>query len=151
MATATLNEAVAADKSAILALLEGISRAHYNKDAAAIEAVYTQGAAIFNLAPPLTHHGINRQEKQAWLDSWDGPVEIESRDFDVTVSGDFAFCHGFMRMEGKKKGADRRVNFWMRETLCLHREGPGWKIVHEHTSVPFYMDDSVRPAFDLKP
>jgi ketosteroid isomerase-like protein len=110
-----------------------------------------QGAAIFNLAPPLTHHGINRQEKQAWLDSWDGPVEIESRDFDVTVSGDFAFCHGFMRMEGKKKGADRRVNFWMRETLCLHREGPGWKIVHEHTSVPFYMDDSVRPAFDLKP
>ena len=25
------------------------------------------------------------------------------------------------------------------------------KIVHEHTSVPFYMDGTQRPAFDLKP
>jgi len=24
-------------------------------------------------------------------------------------------------------------------------------VVHEHTSVPFYMDASLRPAFDLKP
>jgi ketosteroid isomerase-like protein len=39
----------------------------------------------------------------------------------------------------------------MRETLCLAREGDGWTIVHEHTSVPFYMDGSNRPAFDLEP
>jgi PhnB protein len=43
------------------------------------------------------------------------------------------------------------VNFWMRETLCLARRGSGWRIVHEHTSVPFYMDASLRPAFDLEP
>jgi ketosteroid isomerase-like protein len=39
----------------------------------------------------------------------------------------------------------------MRETLCLEREADSWRIVHEHTSVPFYMDGSMRPAFDLKP
>lgn len=40
----------------------------------------------------------------------------------------------------------------MRETLCLERQGSGeWKIVHEHTSVPFYMDATLRPAFDLEP
>jgi ketosteroid isomerase-like protein len=39
----------------------------------------------------------------------------------------------------------------MRETLCLERQGGGWRIVHEHTSVPFYMDAALRPAFDLQP
>jgi ketosteroid isomerase-like protein len=67
------------------------------------------------------------------------------------VSGDFAVCHGFMHMSGTKKGAEQAVNFWMRETLCLQRQGDGWRIVHEHTSVPFYMDASLRPAFDLQP
>jgi ketosteroid isomerase-like protein len=62
-----------------------------------------------------------------------------------------AFAHGYMRMQGRKKGAEHDANFWMRETLCLAREGNGWKIVHEHTSVPFYMDGSNRPAFDLEP
>jgi ketosteroid isomerase-like protein len=56
-----------------------------------------------------------------------------------------------MRMEGRKKGADQRVNFWMRETLCLERQAGTWCIVHEHTSVPFYLDASLRPAFDLEP
>jgi ketosteroid isomerase-like protein len=39
----------------------------------------------------------------------------------------------------------------MRETVCLHRVDGAWKIVHQHTSVPFYMDATLRPAFDLKP
>jgi ketosteroid isomerase-like protein len=54
-------------------------------------------------------------------------------------------------MDGNKKGVDQRVSFWMRETLCLLRKGEAWQIVHEHTSVPFYMDGSLRPAFDLQP
>jgi hypothetical protein len=28
---------------------------------------------------------------------------------------------------------------------------PGEAVVHAHTSVPFYMDGSLRPAFDLQP
>jgi ketosteroid isomerase-like protein len=30
-------------------------------------------------------------------------------------------------------------------------EHGAWKIAHEHTSVPFYMDGSFRAAIDLKP
>ena len=69
----------------------------------------------------------------------------------MTIAGDTAFAHGYMRMKGQKKGADRDVDFWMRLTLCLERKGETWWIVHEHTSVPFYMDASTRPAFDLEP
>ena len=151
MATATFINSTAQDELAILAVIEGMAKARYDKNPRAIAAPYTPDAVIFNLAPPLVHRGIDIAETQAWLDTWDGPIEIEARDFHVTVSGDAAFCHGYMRMAGSKKGVDQRVTFWMRETLCLSRKADTWQITHEHTSVPFYMDGSLRPAFDLNP
>ncbi|WP_446719495.1 hypothetical protein [Inquilinus sp. OTU3971] len=33
----------------------------------------------------------------------------------------------------------------------MRRAADGWVIVHEHESVPFYMDGSLRAAVDLKP
>ncbi len=139
------------DKADVLELIAGMAKARYDKNAGAIAAPYAHDAAIFNLAPPLVHRGIDLAETQAWLDTWEGPITIEPREFVVTVSGDMAFAQGYMRMQGRKKSADHDVNFWMRETLCLERTSDGWRIVHEHTSVPFYMDASTRPAFDLVP
>jgi ketosteroid isomerase-like protein len=139
------------DKAAILDLIANMAKARYDKNARAIAASYTEDAAIFNLAPPLIHRGIDLEETQAWLDTWNGPITIEPRDFEVTVDGNLAFCQGYLRMEGDKKGVEKRVSFWMRETLCLARNEDAWRIVHEHTSVPFYMDGSLRPAFDLQP
>jgi ketosteroid isomerase-like protein len=124
MSTATLNiqsTEYANDEAAVLAVIETIRQAHLDKDAATFAAQFARDTDVYNLAPPLVHHGIDLDEKRAWFDSWATPVEIESRDFKVTVSGDFAFCHGFLHMSGTKKGADRPVNFWMRETLCLER------------------------------
>jgi ketosteroid isomerase-like protein len=151
MSTATLIAPVSADEAEVLAVVEALQQTSYEKNAAAFAELFDPDAAVFNLAPPLTHHGIDHAEKQAWFDSWATPVTLEARDFKVTISGDLAFSHGFLRLAGTKKGAERGVNFWMRETLCLERTGGGWKIVHEHTSVPFYMDATLRPAFDLQP
>ena len=157
MSTATLkhqsttNGQTSKDEADIRALIESVNKAHHNKDAAAMLAPYTHDAVIFDLAPPLSHRGMNLHEEQAWLDTWEGPIHRESRDLSITVSGGFAFCHGFYRLSGTPKSAGRPVSFWMRATVCLLRDGGAWQIVHEHTSVPFYMDGSLRPAFDLKP
>jgi ketosteroid isomerase-like protein len=147
----TATDQTAKDEAAILSLIDRMKKARYDKNADAVAAQYTPDAAIHSLAPPLIHRGIDIPATKAWFDSWDGPVVIEPRDFHVTVSGDIAFCHGYMRLSGNKKGADQTVNFWMRETLCLERDADTWRIVHEHVSVPFYMDESLRPAFDLQP
>jgi ketosteroid isomerase-like protein len=72
-------------------------------------------------------------------------------DFKITVNGDFAFGYGFRRMSGTPKAAGSGISFWMRATVCLERVDSAWRIVHQHTSVPFYMDGSLRPAFDLQP
>jgi ketosteroid isomerase-like protein len=155
MATATMANAmqdvIQKDKADVLEVIAGMAKARYEKDARAIAAPYASDAAIFNLAPPLVHRGIDVAETQAWLETWATPITIEPRDFKVTIAGEHAFAYGYMRMQGRKKGADQEVNFWMRETLCLEREDGGWRIVHEHTSVPFYMDATTRPAFDLEP
>jgi ketosteroid isomerase-like protein len=139
------------DETEIRALIDRALQARHDKDAAAIVAPYTHDATVFSLAPPLIHYGVDRQQTQAWLDTWSTPIDLEPRDFSVTVSGDFAFCHGFLRMTGTKKGPEGKVDFWMRETMCLERIAGTWRIVHEHTSVPFYMDGTLRPAFDLVP
>src|ERR1700727_217502 len=103
-----------ADEPEIRGLIAKLHQAHHDKDAAAIASAYTPDAALFTLAPPLAHSGVNLKEKQAWLDTWDGPIELESSDLKVTVSGNAAFAHGFVQMKGTPKMAGREISFWMR-------------------------------------
>jgi ketosteroid isomerase-like protein len=136
----------------IHALLDQVSKAHHEKDAESIVAAYAPDAVVFNLAPPLRSLMMAKAaDVKAWLDTWDGPVEHEARDFSFEINGNAAFGYGYYRLGGNPKSAGRKVSFWMRATLFLRREADGWRIVHEHTSVPFYMDGSLRPAFDLEP
>ena len=156
MSTITLNEQSSTvnslkDEADIRALIESVHKAHHGKNAAAIAAAYAQDAAIFSLAPPLSHRGMDLEKKKAWLDTWEGPSIVSRAISAITVCGHFAFCPGFYRLSGTPKAAPQPVTFWMRATVCLSRSGSSWLIDHEHTSVRFYMDGSLRPAFDLKP
>ena len=151
MATVAMQTDVSKDEAEVLAVIDQLCRANHEKDAGGFAAMFVADVADYNLAPPLSHRGIDVREKQTWFDSWDGPVEVKARDFEVTVSGDVAFCHGFMHLKAISKAGARLVSFWMRSTLHLKREADGWRITHSHTSVPFYMDGSLRPAFDLNP
>jgi ketosteroid isomerase-like protein len=150
-ALSAVDRSATEDQGDIIALVEGMLWANHDKDADAFAAPFAGDAAVFNLTPPLVHDGIDLEVRRAWYDRWATPVDLESRDLRVTVSGDVTFCHGYLRMRGTKKGTKAAVDFWMRETLCLERICGAWKIVHEHTSVPFYMDASLLPAFDLEP
>ena len=147
----TERELVSRDERRIRDTIASLHRAHYTKDATAAAAQYASDAAIFSLAPPLEHRGVSIEEKRAWMETWETPIEILPRDLKITVCGDFAFAHSFLEMNGTKKGPEGDVRFWMRETLCFERIRGSWRIIHEHTSVPFYMDGTLRPAFDLRP
>jgi ketosteroid isomerase-like protein len=139
-----------AEKAAIEAVLEAVSQAHRDKDAVAIGARFAPNAVIFDLSPPLAHR-LDVPGLAAWLDGWEGPVDQELRDLDITVGGELAFCHALCKVSATTKSGGERAEWWQRVTVCLSRMGDGWKIVHEHTSVPFYMDGSSRAAIDLQP
>ena len=44
-----------------------------------------------------------------------------------------------------------KVDIWTRSTVIFRKEGSTWKVMHVHSSVPFYMDGSFKAAVDLKP
>ncbi len=151
MTTATVTDSPAKDDAAIRLIIDAIIKAHHDKDAAGIVAPYAPDAALYDLAPPLCHLGHDLEDVQAWLDTWEGPIENEARGFNFTIVDDLAVGHGYFRLAGLKKGAEGPISFWMRATMALRRDNGRWRIVHEHTSVPFYMDGSLKPAFDLEP
>ena len=137
------------DMQVIADIVSAQIRAHRARDADAIVAPYAPDALVYDLAPPLGHHGVDRDEIAAWLATWDGPVELTVRDIEISVDGALAVVTGLTRMQGEKGGTAHDI--WFRSTTCLKQAADGWRIVHEHTSVPFYMDGSVRAAVDLAP
>lgn len=108
-------------------------------DAQAIVDQYIPDAVVFSLAPPLRQPKDGTRDVatlQKWLDEKGGSVGSEVRDLEVTVGGDVAFCTGLERMGAPEGGPG---GLWQ------------WRIAHEHTSTPFYMDGSMRAAVDLLP
>jgi ketosteroid isomerase-like protein len=108
---------------------------------------------MFILAPPLKYEGdgvLGEQRLEEWFATWRGPLGYEIRDLCITVGDDVAFSHSLDRMSGTKTdGAN--VSLWLRATLGFRKIGGEWKIVHQHESVPFYMDGSFKAAVDLQP
>jgi len=119
------------------------------KDVAAVMKSGAPGFVSYSLAPPLKNKS-GKAGLQAWFDTWDGPIGYEMRDLKITAGGDVAFAHGLVRMSGRKADGEI-VDLWFRQTVGLKIFRGAWKIVHEHDSVPFYMDGSFRAAVDLAP
>lgn len=134
----------------IVAVCRKLAQAHADKDADTLAACYAPDAVIYDLAPPLGQRGFDRDGALAWFATWDGPIVVEAADVDLAVSGDVAFTTALNHMNGKKVDGEN-VDLWFRTTLCFRKNGEGWRIVHDHSSVPFLMDGSQRAALDLQP
>ncbi|MGO1080485.1 YybH family protein [Inquilinus sp. CA228] len=134
----------------IHALVGERSAALRRKDAKSVVACQAADYVLYSLAPPLRTEEAGTEGLEAWFATWRGPIGYEIHDLGIAAGGDVAFCHGFARMTGTKTDGES-VELWFRVTLGLRRAADGWTIVHEHESVPFYMDGSLRAAVDLKP
>jgi ketosteroid isomerase-like protein len=142
----------AAAEAEIRKLVGAREKSMHDKNAAGAVAQFASDAVVFDLSPPLRSvYGANADKVQEWMNSWEGPIETETRELKIRISGDVAYWYGYSRLSGRPKQSPQDVHFWMRMTLLLERMNGDWKVVHSHTSVPFYMDGSLRPAFDLEP
>lgn len=143
-------ETRAQDVAEIRAILDGRRQALHAKDARAMTARSAADVLIYDLAPPLATRGIDRASIEAWLATWEGPIEEEVHDLEIETGGDLALSTGLNRMRGTKTDGER-IDIWLRTTLGYRRIEGRWTVVHEHASVPFYMDGSLKAAVDLKP
>ena len=143
----------AADEAAIRTFIADRTAAMRKGDAAGVCRLYTSDAVVFSLAPPLVQPAGSASDVaqlQAWFDEKGGSVWSDVRDLAVTVSGDLALCTSLNSM-GAPPESPQPFALWYRSTLGLSRIGGEWRIAHEHTSTPFYMDGSMRAATDLEP
>lgn len=136
------------DESDIRALLDQQAKDMAAGDAAAAMAAYADGPVLYDLPPPL-QVSADADGLQEWIDGWDVPPKITYRDLEITVAGDLAVAWGFVHTAVRRDGEDG--GFWSRNTWAFRRGPDGWKITHNHNSVPFYMDKNQQAALDLEP
>lgn len=141
------------NEKAISRLLEKHLQGLRNKDASSVVECYASENVMFVMSPPLQFTPENAPGKnglEQWFAGWDGPIEYETRDQKITANDEIGFSSSLMRMHGTKTDGEK-VDMWYRNTFCFCQIDGEWKIVHQHESVPFYMDGSARAAVDLKP
>jgi ketosteroid isomerase-like protein len=139
-----------ADEAELRRVIDDWTLALRAKDIERLWTHYTPDVLSFDLAPPLQHGSEMREELEAWFQTWSGPIGYELRDLAIVAGGDVGFSHSLNRLRGKRTDGEE-TDIWFRATLCFRKVGGSWKVAHEHTSVPFYMDGSYRAAVDLAP
>jgi PhnB protein len=142
----------AGNQSLIRELLDNLAQAVRSKNVDGVMSHYSPDMLLFDLAPPLQYRGAEacRKNLATWFPTFRGPIGYELRDLNIAASDDLAFCHSFNRITGTRTDGEK-TDVWVRATVCCRKIDGKWKIVHEHQSVPFYMDGSYRAAVDLTP
>ena len=127
-------------------LVEDQQSAVCAKDIDAIMAYYADEFAVFNVKPPFQILDA-REWRRVWemsLAHFPASFGSEMRDLVVSVSGELAVAHYFLRFTGLPGEPS-----WIRVTAVYRRIAGRWLIVHEHSSVPID-PDALRPVFALE-
>ena len=135
----------------IRALIEARVGAVEAKDIATLMANHAPDVLSFDVIGDLQVRGADavRARAQNWFAAYPGKIGYEVREQKITVGTDVAFCTYLYHVSGTLQDGGA-VSMWVRATVCLHRMGGSWQIVHEHQSVPFD-GETGQAALDLQP
>jgi ketosteroid isomerase-like protein len=120
-------------------------------DIEAAMPIYASNIVSFDIEPPLEHVGAEAKRNN-WLNAfslYQRPLDYEIRDLKLTVSGDVAFGHAFIRSSGTLKNGTKTER-WLRSTMCFRKIAGHWLIVHDQVSAPLDMA-SGRALLNLEP
>jgi ketosteroid isomerase-like protein len=135
----------------IRAVMKARVEAVHAKDAARLVAHHAADVVAYDLLEPLQYKGVAdlRRRAQQWFDGYDGPMAYEIRDLVVEAGHGVAFCHGLHHVAGTLKDG-QKVDMWWRATQGFRLVDGKWRIVHEHSSLPFDMATG-KVSFALTP
>ena len=140
-------------KDDIIKLFNEFAQALSRKDAKAVVGYYADDVIGFEIAPPLVSHAKDLRDPknlQKWFDTWEGNLEVGTRDHVVHADGNLAHLSQLLSLSGNKKG-EGRSSAWFRSSVLFKKQGDTWKVIHFHESVPMSMDGSKRAMTELQP
>jgi ketosteroid isomerase-like protein len=119
----------------IKALVEAWADAVRRHDLPSILAHHDQDIVMFDVPPPLQSRGLD-QYKKTWdlFFRYHEPSQaFDIEELAITAGEDVAFAIAVMRCGF---GISGPPEFLFRLTIGLRKVDDGWRIVHEHHSVP---------------
>jgi uncharacterized protein (TIGR02246 family) len=147
----TTENSKATDDGQIRGLMDDWARALRAKDINRLMADYAPDVLAFDLINPLQYLGSDALRKRVdeWFSSFQGPINFETRDLNITANSDVAFSHCLNRFSGTKIDGGK-IDMWIRATVCFRKIDGKWMVTHQHSSVPFDPESS-EASLDLKP
>jgi ketosteroid isomerase-like protein len=124
--------------AALAALVESRVGAVAAKDLETLVAQYAEDVTLFDALGPLRDTGqdVERARLRQWFGAYRSEIDLRIKDLEVVADGDVGFAHFLFRVRGTMTEGTE-VDMWVRSTVGFRRNENGWKIVHEHSSVPF--------------
>ena len=147
----TSDEIRKADEAEVRSVIDAVAGAVRAGDVDALLAQCAPNLATFDLVPPLKHEGPTaiRRLWSKTLAGFQPPLEYDIHDLDLVIGADVAFSRSLNRLGGQRADGTR-TSSWLCTTLGFCKMGGRWRIMHEHTSVPFDMGTG-KALLDLRP
>jgi uncharacterized protein (TIGR02246 family) len=127
----------ASEEAEIRRRLDRLVEAIRAMDLDSVMPIYAPDIVSFDIEPPLQHVGAEAKRKN-WSNAfsmYQRPLDYEMRDVTITVGGEVAFAHAFIRVSGTLKNGNR-TEHWFRSTNCFRKVDGTWLIAHDQVSAP---------------
>jgi len=141
------------DQTEIREVIERRAATLQTGDVKALLAYSAPQVVEFSLAPPLRQQTDAQDPApvERWLAAFEAAPRREVTELEIAAAGDVAYATSLDCMTATPKGAPAGFRLWFRVTLGLRKIDGRWLVTHEHSSVPFEMDGSLRASVDLTP
>jgi uncharacterized protein (TIGR02246 family) len=139
------------DEAAIQELLNHCIKSLHDKNIEGVMSLYAQEVVSFDIVPPLQYRGADAFRK-VWekvFSSFQGPIDYEFHDLNITVGDDVAFASSLNQICGTMNNG-QKTDLWLRWTGCFRKINSKWLIVHHQNSVPVDLEHG-QAVLDLKP
>lgn len=128
----------------ILAVCDGYRRSVLEKDAVGFLGLYHPDARVFDTWGTWSYEGAGERRKaiEGWFSSLgDERVRVTFDRVSATVAGGLATLSARVGYAAVSAAGEELRAMQNRLTWVLREESGGWRIVHEHTSVPIGPND----------
>lgn len=142
----------AREQDEVRRFLNDYARAVRSGDVEKIISFYEADFVAYDMMAPLEFRDLQTYKTESWEKCFTRvfrfPVAYEYYRQTIEVSGDMAYAHGLVHMVGTMLSG-KEVKSWMRNTTGMKRTLTGWRIVHEHNSVP--VDEQGKAIMNMAP
>ena len=98
---------------------------------------------VFDVTPPRERKGAEayRKDWENAFSRFDGPLQAEISDVEVTASGEVAYVSSIHHVTGTMRGG-KKVDYTVRVTDGFKKINGQWLIAHTHVSFPVDLQTS---------